>query len=58
MAAKVDPEKCNACKSCEDACPNGSIKVGDANVAVVNEEDCIDCSACVDQCISHAIEIK
>ena len=57
MPAKVDTEKCNACKSCEEACPNGSIKV-DGEFAVVNVDDCIDCSACVDVCESHAVELE
>jgi ferredoxin len=54
MAAKVDPDKCNACKSCVDACPNQSITVPD-DKAVVNEAECIDCGACVDACPSTAI---
>ena len=57
MPAVVDSEQCNACKSCEEVCPIGSIKVPE-NVAVVNAEECIDCNACMDACISHAITIE
>lgn len=54
MPAIVDKDKCNACKSCEDACPSNAITVPDS-VAVVKEEDCIDCNACADACPSQAI---
>jgi len=54
MAAIVDKDKCDACKSCVDACPSQAITVPDA-VAVVKAEDCIDCNACADACPSGAI---
>jgi len=54
MAAIVDKEKCNACKTCVDACPSQAITVPDT-VAVVKAEDCIDCNACADTCPSGAI---
>lgn len=57
MPAIVDPEKCNACKSCEEVCPTESIKVVDTH-AVVKEEDCIDCNACMDACQSGAITMS
>jgi NAD-dependent dihydropyrimidine dehydrogenase PreA subunit len=56
MAVKVDKEKCSACKSCVDACPNQSITVPE-EVAVVNEGDCIDCGACVDACSTGALSL-
>ncbi len=55
MPAVVDSELCNACKSCEEACPIGAITVPEK--AEVNKEDCIDCNACVDACTSQAISI-
>lgn len=57
MPAVVDIEKCNACKSCEEACPNESIKV-EGEYAVVNKDECIDCNACVDACESGAISME
>ncbi|MFI5381420.1 MAG: 4Fe-4S binding protein [Tepidisphaerales bacterium] len=56
MAAVVESEKCTACKTCEETCPNGSITVPD-KVAVVNQDDCIDCNACVDACPEKCISI-
>ena len=54
MAAKVDPEKCEGCGDCVEACPSDAIKVVEKK-AVVQEADCIDCSACEDACPQKAI---
>ncbi len=58
MPAIVDKDKCDGCKSCEEVCPTESIKVQDANVAVVIDEECIDCNACMDACPSQAITMS
>jgi NAD-dependent dihydropyrimidine dehydrogenase PreA subunit len=54
MVAKVKAEECVGCGACEDACPNGAIKVED--IAVVSA-DCVDCGACVDECPNSAITV-
>lgn len=57
MPAKVDQDKCSACKTCIDACPNGAITVPEA-IAIVNEPECIDCGACVDACATSALSME
>ena len=57
MPAVVDVEACNGCKSCEEACPTQSIKVGDDNIAHVTAEECIDCNACEAECSSAAVKV-
>ena len=57
MAAKVNPEKCNACEQCVTSCPLDSIAIKDG-VAVVNDSTCGDCGACVDTCPSEAISME
>ena len=54
MPAKVDVEKCNACKECIDACPSQSIALENEK-AKVDESLCTDCTLCVETCPSQAI---
>jgi NAD-dependent dihydropyrimidine dehydrogenase PreA subunit len=56
MPAKVDPEKCEGCGDCLDACPTESIEMVDGK-AVVKEDECVDCGACVDACPTSAISM-
>jgi NAD-dependent dihydropyrimidine dehydrogenase PreA subunit len=56
MPAQVDKESCTGCHSCEEACPNESIKMVEG-VAEVNKEECIDCAACVDTCPTQAMKM-
>jgi NAD-dependent dihydropyrimidine dehydrogenase PreA subunit len=54
MPAKVDIEKCNACKDCVDACPTQCIAI-ENDKAKVDESLCSDCTLCVDTCPNQAI---
>ena len=55
MPAKVNPDKCSGCASCEDACPIECIKVDE--VAKVDENECTECGTCVDECPEGAITL-
>ena len=57
MAVTVDKEKCTACASCVDVCPNSAITVP-GEVAEVKNEECIDCGACVDACTQQALALE
>jgi len=55
MPAKVNPDKCSGCASCEDVCPIECIKVDE--VAKVDENECTECGSCVDECPEGAISL-
>jgi NAD-dependent dihydropyrimidine dehydrogenase PreA subunit len=57
MPATVDTDLCTGCRSCEEVCPNTSIKL-EESIAVVNKEDCIECRACVDVCTTQAMSMQ
>jgi len=56
MPAIVDPEKCEGCKDCVDACPTEAIVMKDDKAFVI-EDDCADCGNCVDECPTGAISM-
>ncbi|MHA1671969.1 MAG: 4Fe-4S binding protein [Promethearchaeota archaeon] len=54
--AKVDPDECIGCGTCEERCNMDAVHVEDA-IAVVNLARCIGCGACVPTCTSEAIKL-
>ncbi len=56
--ARVDPERCVACGTCEDRCPMGAVAVGDDDIAVVDENTCIGCGVCTPACDPEAVELS
>lgn len=56
MVVKIDEEKCDGCKSCEEVRPVDAINVNDK--AHVDEEECIECSVCIDECPNDAISME
>lgn len=58
MVAVVDPEQCEGCAVCVDACPTDAITMNESDKAVVDEETCSDCGECVDACPTNAISMK
>ncbi|PTX94957.1 ferredoxin [Spartobacteria bacterium LR76] len=54
MAYQIDPQKCETCGSCVEACPNDAIKIKGLT-AVIDANLCIDCGNCETTCNSGAI---
>ena len=54
--AKVDPNECIGCGTCEERCNMDAVHVEDA-IAEVNLERCIGCGVCVPTCTSEAIKL-
>jgi MinD superfamily P-loop ATPase len=52
----IDPDKCDGCCTCVDACPaqylvvvNGAVELGDG--------ECMGCDSCVSMCPQEAVEL-
>lgn len=55
FVAEVDGEQCEACGSCEDACPFKAIRVDEQ--AGVDRAACMGCGVCEGQCPTGAISL-
>ncbi len=61
QVATVDPEKCEWCGLCLEACPYNAfekVKHGDKEVAKVVDALCKGCGGCVPACPADAIDVK
>ncbi len=59
--AVVDKEKCTACKTCEQYCPDSCIEVrgfGEEKYAVVDRNFCKGCGVCASVCKFDAIRME
>ncbi len=52
-ALRADPERCTACRTCEQSCPAGAIAV--EKTPQFDSGKCIDCYCCYELCPEHAI---
>ena len=61
LVATVDPDICNWCGKCENACPYGAIEklsLNGRDVAVISETGCKGCGGCVPVCPVGAIDLR
>lgn len=56
----IDPEKCDLCALCVEACPTECIELSEngGQEIVVNESECILCENCEEQCPLDAITVE
>ena len=50
LELRKDPQQCNRCGACADACPMANTHVRDEKKERMNHPDCIFCLRCVEQC--------
>ena len=58
IIAEVNEEICVGCHRCEKLCEYQAIKVGDDDIAVVDDLKCKGCGVCVTSCPARAIDLK
>jgi len=55
---KIDPEKCNGCGLCVNACHEGALQLINGKAALVSESYCDGLGACLPECPTGAITIE
>jgi heterodisulfide reductase subunit A-like polyferredoxin len=58
IIAEVNKNLCMSCHRCEKSCPFNAIKVGEDDIAVVDELKCKGCGICASVCPARAIDLK
>jgi NAD-dependent dihydropyrimidine dehydrogenase PreA subunit len=56
--AIIDPDKCDGCGTCIEACPTEAISIGDDGKAKVDVDECAECESCLDECPNNAISME
>ena len=58
IIAEVENKLCMGCHRCEKVCYYEAIKVGEDNIAIVDDLKCKGCGVCVTSCPARAIDLK
>jgi len=56
VPTKIDYEKCSACFTCVEVCPE-SVYDENSKPVVARPGDCTECEACIDDCPEGAISL-
>ena len=54
----LDPEKCNGCEECIEACTAGVLEMRNGKSFAKYRENCIGCQSCVEICERSAITVE
>jgi heterodisulfide reductase subunit A len=58
IIAEINEDLCMGCHRCEKVCDFEAIKVGEKNIAIVDDLKCRGCGVCVTICPARAIDLK
>ncbi len=58
IIAEVNKNICMGCRRCEKLCEYQAIKVGDDEIAIVDDLKCKGCGVCITSCPARAIDLK
>jgi thioredoxin reductase (NADPH) len=54
---QVDPERCDGCGRCVEACPEGVLKIVVGRPQLLHDTDCVYCGLCEESCPTGAIAL-
>lgn len=54
----IDPEKCEGCGDCVEACPASVLELVDGKAMPTHPDDCLGCETCVTVCPNGAVTLQ
>ncbi len=55
---RLDADKCNGCRVCQEVCPHGVFVIEDRKARIVDPDACIECGACALNCQPGALMVN